>query len=195
MHRAALVALGAGLLLAAGAAQAALGTITIPGGSLIISGTIANATVNVSGSGILGGDGSIVGDVSLAPSGSLVPGATGAVGQLDGNAFAWTAGGTVAFQLGSNDALSDHLAFSGAFTRQGSGSYLFQFGDGAAPPTPGTTYTLATFASQSGFAASDFSYAYSGSAAALNGQFQLTPNALLFTVISTPVELQSFDVD
>jgi hypothetical protein len=35
---------------------------------------------------------------------------------------------------------------------------------------------------------------YTGSADALIGQFQLNANALLFTVISTPVELQSFDV-
>ncbi len=84
---------------------------------------------------------------------------------------------------------------SGALSRQGSGAFEFRFGDGATPPSPGTTYTLVTFASQSGFSASDFTYVYTGSADALIGEFRLDADALRFTVISTPVELQSFEVD
>lgn len=190
------VALALTLALASGVAQAAPGMITVPGGSLIVNGTLANADVTVSGSGTLGGEGTILGGaVTLAATGIVAPGIPAAAGELDSDALTWQAGGAMAFQLGANDAASDHLAFVGSLTKQGSGAFQFAFGDGATPPTPGATYTLLSFAGQTGFTASDFSYTYAGSQAALNGQFQLTPTALLFTVISTPVELQSFDVN
>lgn len=195
VHHRARIVLAMGLLLAGGMAQAAPGATTVAGGSLMVNGTLANTTVSVSNSGTLGGNGSVGGTVLLAPSGIVAPGASNAVGELDGDAFTWQGGGAIAFQLGANDALSDHLAFAGSFVRQNAGSFLFQFADGATPPTAGTTYTLITFANQSGFTPADFSYVYTGSAAALIGQFQLNANALLFTVISTPVELQSFDID
>ncbi len=194
-HGGTCLVLAGGLLLACGAAHAAAGATAVPGGSLIVNGTLANTVVTVSGNGILGGNGTIAGDVVLAPSGTVAPGAVGTVGELDGNAFTWQAGGSLAFQLGANNATSDHLVFAGSLARQGAGTYRFDFSDGATPPTPGTTYTLITFANQSGFSPADFSYAYSGSLSALIGQFQLSATALTFTVISTPVELQSFEVD
>jgi hypothetical protein len=116
------------------------------------------------------------------------------VGQLDADAFDWQ-GGSMAFQLGVDDAASDHVALAGNLVKQGSGPFQFNFRDGAAPPSPGTTYTLITFAGQNGFSPTDFTYAYGGNAAGLNGEFELGPTALRFTVISTPVELQSFGVD
>ncbi|GAA0716470.1 hypothetical protein [Dokdonella soli] len=189
------IALAGGLLLTGGAANAAVGATAVAGGSLIVNGTLANTTVNVSNNGTLGGNGTIGGDVILAPSGTVAPGAVGAVGELDGNAFTWQAGGAIAFQLGTNNAASDHLVFAGSLARQGTGTFQFKFTDGVAPPTPGTTYTLITFANQSGFSPTDFSYAYNGALSALNGQFHLSATALTFSVISTPVELQSFEVN
>ncbi|MEO6687899.1 MAG: hypothetical protein ABIS07_04175 [Dokdonella sp.] len=168
---------------------------SVAGGSVIVNGTLGNTAVTVSNSGILGGNGTIGGDVALTATGVVAPGSSGAVGELDGGAFSWQAGGGIAFQLGVNDAASDHLQFLGSMVKQGAGAFQFQFADGATPPTAGATYTLITFANQSGFNVSDFSYAYTGSQPALIGQFQLSPNALMFKVISTPVELQSFDVN
>ena len=194
-HRSLGIVFAIGAALASSLAQAAAGVTSVAGGAMMVNGTLGNTAVSVSNNGTLGGNGTIGGDVTLAPTGIVAPGAATAVGELDGGAFAWQGGGKIAFQLGTNDAASDHLQFTGSMTRQGAGAFQFQFSDGATPPTPGTTYTLITFANQSGFSASDFSYAYTGSADALVGQFQVNANALLFTVISTPVELQSFDVN
>ena len=87
------------------------------------------------------------------------------------------------------------FAFWGAFLAGMLVLYLFAFDDADTLPTAGTTYTLMSFAAQSGFSASDFSYSYSGAAPALNGEFVLTDGALLFHVTSLPVGLQSFTVD
>ena len=183
------------LLLAATGTASAAGLVTVPGGSLIVNGSLTNADVTVSGTGQLGGNGTIGGNVTLQPSGAIAPGATAAVGELDANGFSWQGGGSMAFQLGATDAASDHLVFAGPLAKQGTGAFHFDFGDGATPPAPGTTYTLVTFTNQSGFSVSDFSYSYSGSNAALNGQFHLSATALTFSVISTPIELQSFEID
>jgi hypothetical protein len=181
------------VVLASGLAHA--GVTEVPAGALRINGTWANSSIAVSGTGLLGGNGSILGPVTLASGGTIALGRDAAVGELDVNALTWQAGGAIQFRLGANDALSDRLAFTGALTRQGAGPFEFRFDDGAAPPTAGMTYTLITFASQSGFSPADFSYVYGGSAETLIGEFQLDQDALRFTVLSTPVELQSFDVD
>jgi hypothetical protein len=187
---------GIALLFAAAAADVAhAGTITVPTGSLRVDGTIDGAGIVVSGSGIGAGTGSIAGDITLAAGGTLAPGGASAVGALDAIGLAWQAGGAIAFRLGANDAASDQLILSGPLSRQGAGSFEFRFADGATPPTAGATYTLIRYASQNGFSATDFSYAYTGSASALVGQFRLDPDALRFVVISTPVELQSFEID
>jgi hypothetical protein len=191
-----MVHVGSTLLFAAtvsGAAHA--GTLSVPAGALRTDGTIAGAGVVVSGSGIGAGSGSITDDVTLAAGGTLAPGGAAAVGVLDAVGLAWQAGGAIAIRLGANDAASDQLVLSGLLSRQGTGSFQFRFDDGATPPTAGATYTLIRFAGQSGFDATDFSYVYAGSASALVGQFRLDPDALRFVVISTPVELQSFEVD
>ena len=181
------------LVAIAGSAHA--GTTLIPTGALQLDGSLANSTVEVSGTGRLGGEGVVGGEVTLGAGGIIAPGRVGAVGELGADALTWQGGGAIAFQLGADDIDSDRIALSGALTHQGAGTFEFRFDDGAAPPTAGTTYTLVTYASQAGFSAADFIYSYSGSAPALIGEFRLDPDALRFVVISTPVELQSFSVD
>ena len=183
------------IVLAAAAGVARAGVTEVPAGALRINGTWANSSIAVSGTGLLGGNASILEPVTLAPGGTIAPGRDTTIGELDGNALTWQAGGAIQFRLGANNTLSDRLAFTGALTRQGNGSFEFRFGDGTTPPTAGMTYTLITFASQSGFSPADFSYVYGGSAETLIGEFRLDPDALRFTVVSTPVELQSFEVD
>lgn len=186
-----------GLLLAvaAGGVQAGTAaTLRIGGGTLYVPGTIAHAEVRAEG-GTLAGDGSVLGAVVLGTGGALAPGPLAGAGTISATSLNWQPGAGVRHRLGSGDADSDHTALSGTLTRAGSGAYLFAFDDADTLPTAGTTYTLMSFAAQSGFSASDFSYSYSGAAPALNGEFMLTDGALLFHVTSLPVGLQSFSVD
>lgn len=183
------------LALLATAALAQAGITRVPAGALQLDGRLTASDVEVSGSGVFGGDGVVGGEVTLAAGGTLAPGRRTLVGQLAADALTWQGGGGIAFRLGADESVSDHIALDGALTRQGAGGWSFRFGDGSTPPTPGTTYTLISFASQAGFNETDFSYTYVGNAPDLIGQFRLDADALRFTVISTPVELQSFGID
>jgi len=179
----------------AGAAHAGtLGTISLGGGTLYLPGTISNAQILTQG-GTLAGDGVVEGPVSLDANGTLAPGAIATAGVISADSLLWQPDGVVHHRLGANDGDSDHTDLSGALTRSGTGAYHFDFSDAAVPPVPGASYTLMTFASQSGFSASDFDYSYAGANDDLVGEFQLNATSLVFHVISTPVELQSFDVD
>ena len=171
-----------------------LGTISLGGGTLYLPGTISNAQVLTQG-GTLAGDGIVEGAVSLDPGGTLAPGATASAGVISADSLIWQAGGDVHHRLGANDGGSDHTDLTGALTRSGTGTYHFNFSDASTPPVPGATYTLMTFASQSGFSAADFDYSYTGANEDLVGEFQLNATSLMFRVISTPVELQGFEVD
>jgi len=192
LRTAAAIAIGGCL---AGAAQAGtLGTISLGGGTLYLPGTISNAQILTEG-GTLAGDGVVEGAVSLDANGTLAPGASAAAGTISADSLTWQADGVVHHRLGANDGDSDHTDLGGALVRGGSGDYHFDFSDADVPAVPGASYTLMTFASQSGFSADDFSYSYSGANDDLVGEFQLNANSLVFHVISTPVELQSFDID
>lgn len=179
----------------AGAAHAGtLGSISLGGGTLYLPGTISNAQVLTQG-GTLAGDGVVEGPVSLDANGTLAPGATAAAGTISADSLTWQPNGVVHHRLGANDGGSDHTDLSGALTRSGTGTYHFNFTDANVPPVPGASYTLMTFASQTGFSASDFDYSYTGANDDLVGEFQLNATSLVFHVISTPVELQRFEVD
>lgn len=198
---------GGGLLLAVGTLACALaqaqptdpagvaGTTSINGGALFVNGAIDNTLVRVSNGGRLGGDGVIGGTIVLEDAGMILPGDDANVGELDASAMEWQAGGSFAFQLGVDDGGSDHLAVLGSLDKSGVGSFAFEFRDGLTQPSAGTTYTLIDYASVNGFDVGDFSYTYTGSVPDLVGVFNLTPTALLFTVQSTPVDLQSFRID
>lgn len=173
------------------------GPTAVDAGTLVVAGALGDTSVTVASAARLAGDGTIAGAIALESGGTVEPGAIDTVGTLDAGAMNWRNEGAIAFQLGADQAGSDLLALSAAFAKVGDGApgaYLFRFFDGAGPPTL-TTYTLITFATPSGFTVDDFGYTYSGALPGLAGTFELTPTALLFTVTSLPVELQSFRVD
>jgi len=184
--------LGSSSTLTLAAVHTYTGATTVAAGTLNVQGTLGNTTTTVEKTGVLAGDGSIFGAVELTSGGTISPG--NGVGTLTAGALDWSAGGSFAFQLGADDATSDHLALASALTKSGAGTYQFDFRDGNAPPTL-ATYTLITFTSSNGFSANDFSFTYSGAKPTLQGTFELTPTALLFHVASLPVRLQEFGVD
>ena len=153
------------------------GGTTIESGALDVSGDIGD--VSASG-GILGGDGT-VGNITLGTDGSIAPG--DGVGTLHGTSLMWDGAGSFDFQLGESNSTSDSdlLALSAALTKGVAGTYVFHFTDGNGAPQLGVTYTLATFASSSGFSASDFSFDYTGANPILSGTFRLQPTSLTFT--------------
>jgi T5SS/PEP-CTERM-associated repeat protein/autotransporter-associated beta strand protein len=169
------------------------GITNIVEGTLVVQGTLGKTPTTVQYDAKLEGTGSIGGPIVLQTHATLSPGLNGP-GVLTGGSLEWIAGGLVPFQLGADESDSDLLALSGAFIKHGTGLYRFDFSDGNAPPALGT-YTLITFANSNGFSAGDFSFTYSGSLRALNGTFELTPNALLFRISALPVRLQSFEVE
>lgn len=120
--------------------------------------------------------------------GTVSPGALGgeAVGTLTAPGFGWAAGGNIQFQLGDRATNSDLLSVAQLVKMTGINANTFRvdFRDGPGLPQPGATYTIATFAAQSGFTQSDFSYGYAGALDGFGGQFLLTPTSLLFQVTS-----------
>jgi T5SS/PEP-CTERM-associated repeat protein/autotransporter-associated beta strand protein len=174
------------------AASTYTGPTSVSGGALIVEGSLGNTSTSVTSGATLAGNGSIGGPVGLHSGGTIAPG--NLVGTLNATSLDWNGDGVMTFALGADDADSDRLALSGALSKQGSGSYRFDFSDAAVPPVL-RTYTLITFTSSSGFSAGDFNYSYTGTLLGLAGTFELTPTALLFHVSSLPVELQLFSVD
>ncbi len=96
--------------------------------------------------------------------------------------LAWTGGSAIDFQLGATAAASDAITLTGALSKVGSGSYRFHFSDGAAAPTCGTAYPLIQAGSISSFAASDFSFDYSGSHPGFGGSFSIIDDDVVFTL-------------
>lgn len=156
------------------------GGTTVTGGTLRVNGSATNSLFSVSG-GTLGGSGA-VGDTILH-TGSLAPG--NSAGTLTLDSLTWN-GGTLAFELGANQAGSDQLAVSGAFTKGTGPTFYFNFTDAATAPIAGATYTLLTFGSQAGFTTGDFSYSYTGALSGFSGAFDLQAGRLNFTVAAIP---------
>jgi len=123
------------------------------------------------------------------------------IGTLAVQDLNWFAGAQLRFQLGRSAALSDQMIVSGNLTQNGIGSYVFAFSDASTPPLPGVAYTLITFASNQGFAESDFSFTYAGIPApgqgsGMVGAFKLTSTQLQFTpsvVVSDLLFRNGFD--
>lgn len=149
---------------------------TASGGTLQVDGTVGAVAVNAGGT--LGGTGT-VGAITLA-GGAVAPG--NSPGTLTGASLAWNGGSGFNFELGSAPAQSDLLVLTGALSKAGGSGFVFHFADGGGTPQVGTTYPLIQFASQSGFAESDFSFDYSGSTGGLRGHFSLSANQLDFVV-------------
>jgi hypothetical protein len=171
------------------------GANTYSGGTTILGGTLfantaapdsatGSGAVVVNG-GTLAGNGNVAGDVALQ-SGAIAPGGSaGAVATLSTGALIWS-GGAIDLQLGATPSASDAIVVAGALSKAGSGPHVFHFSDGASPPvTCGTTYTLIQASSISGFAESDFSFDYSGSATGFAGRIAIAGNNVVLMGLCT----------
>ena len=147
----------------------------VQAGTLKVDGAIGGARAT---GGTLGGSGN-AGAIQLVSGGVVAPGDS--PGTLQGTDMSWDGGGVFQFELGSDAAGSDLLALSGVLSKGAGSGFVFHFADGTGAPVA-RSYRLITFASQSGFAVSDFSYNYSGSAGGLQGRFELSAGALDFVV-------------
>jgi hypothetical protein len=119
-------------------------------------------------------------------SGAIAPGGSaGAVATLSTGALTWS-GGAIDLKLGATPSASDAIVVAGALSKAGSGPHVFHFSDGASPPvTCGTTYTLIQASSISGFAESDFSFDYSGSATGFAGRIAIAGNNVVLMGLCT----------
>ncbi len=146
-------------------------------GMLVLSGTDSRGGTMHVNAGSLAGTGTILGDVTLAGGARIAPGdpaAGGGVGTLWMGSLTWDGGGSMNFQLGATTAASDLLqVFSGPLAKGLGGSFVFHFGMGAQPPQPGTLYTLIQSNTIAGFVATDFSFDFDGTYAALDGSFAI----------------------
>jgi len=162
------------------------GTLNINGGTVDGSNTVHNL-------GLIDGYGTL--SANVANDALMTIGDAPAT--LQGSTLTWNGGSAFNFQLGNTNSTADTdlLALSGTLTKGTAGTYMFHFSDGNGAPQAGVTYTLITFGSTSGFAATDFTFDYVGANPGLNGTFSITASALTFTPSALPVRLQSFDVN
>lgn len=161
------------------------GGTTVTAGTLRIEGEVGAVTVNDAAT--LAGSGA-VGAITLNSGGTIAPG--GRPGTLSAASFAWNGGAKLVEQLGANDAVSDHLVIAGALSKESGNGFAIELQDAATPPTAGTTYTLAGFASNN-FALGDFSVTYAGTGpgSSLTGTLALTSVTLQYTVESVVSDL------
>lgn len=142
---------GGTLKLATGSSIASTPTITIASGATLDVTSLASSSLTLGGTQAIQGSGSVSGTVITGASTSTIaPGMS--PGTLTVSALNAANGGTFNFELGS---VSDQLAITGALTGStNAGDLNFNFSD-AGGLTAGTTYTLFTFGSQSGFSETD----------------------------------------
>ena len=152
-------------------------TVTLTSGVLSGTGTFTGS-ITVNG-GLVTSTGT-AGDVTVNAGGAINPGNTGVAGAFAADTLTWNSNDVLSglrFDLGADNASSDSIAITGAFTK-GSGSiFAFNFTDIGA--TASFTYTLLTFDSTD-FSAGDFS------ATGVAGTFGMDANSLTFTVSAIP---------
>jgi len=158
------------------------GATLVSNGTLIVNGSITSSSqVTVQNGATLGGTGS-VSSIILASGAELAPGAD--LSTLQAASLSWSGGATLSFELSSTTANSSLLDLSGAFTKAGPGSYVFDFlGGGFYNGLTATSYTLVNF-DMTDFSVGDFSFVNLQSG--LTGSFQIEDNALLFNVTAIP---------
>lgn len=157
------------------AASTYSGPTTVASGALDVIGTVGGAVSLASGA-TLEGDGTIDGNVTQQAGGIVAPGPGTGTGTLGvGGDYTWngSTGATADFQLSDTGSGSDQLAITGALAEGQGSNFEFDF-DGTGEP--GTTYTLASFASTT-FGASDFSYTDLGTG--LTGTFSIVNGDML----------------
>ena len=171
---------GTGTLELAGANTFA-GMAFVQAGTLIVSGSTTGLGVEVLSGATLAGSGATT-SILLDSGATLAPG-DGTTATLTATGLTWKAGAVGRFDLGAANA-SDRIALgSGPLTKNGAGTFAFDFGGGG---QNGQLYTLATFGSTS-FIAADFTA--TNLAAGVTGTFQISGGQLQFsTTLPSPLE-------
>ena len=159
-----------GGVLVLGGANTVTGPFTVTDGMLVVSDSLASSTLIISSPATLGGIGSATGAVILA--GSL----SSKDGPLTVGSLTWSGGATLDAALGGANSFT--IAVTGALTKGSAGAYKIALTDGGV--TPGQTYTLMTFGSNSGFTVSDFTVT------GVSGTVSLTATELRFTAAALP---------
>lgn len=172
-----------GILRLTGTASTYTGGTTVSGGTLLANNASGSATgtgaITVNG-GFFGGTGTASGAITINAGGAITPGDGGAGTFTGGSSLTWNSDNTLAgmtFDLGVNQAASDQLVLTGAFTKGTGSAFVFNFTD--AGYTPSFAYTLVTFGSTT-FVAGDFS------ATGAAGNFAIVGNSLQFTLSAVP---------
>ena len=163
------------------AANTFAGMAFVQAGTLVVSGSTSGIGVEVMSGATLAGGGATT-SILLDSGAALAPGDS-TTATLTGTGLTWKAGAICRFDLGAAGA-SDRIALGGgALTKNGEGTFAFDFGGGG---QNGQLYTLATFGSTS-FSAADFSAA--NLAAGVTGTFQISAGQLQFSTIPpSPLE-------
>lgn len=171
----ALEKLGPGTLTFTGVSDFA-GPATISEGAIMIDESgFLESSVTVKAGASFGGDGSVNGAVVMEDGAMLIP-----IDCFDtGGDVTWHAGAGMTSNLGAFGG-SDILEVGGNFTKAGSGSYAFSFGD--AGWEIGGTYLLVVF-TDTDFLASDFSFTNGGG---FDGYFTKDDTTVSFTVTAIP---------
>ncbi|HEY8995378.1 MAG TPA: MBG domain-containing protein, partial [Lacunisphaera sp.] len=157
------------------------GPVAVNAGTLRVTGNLGAAPtgLTINAGAALTGNGTINRPVVLNASGTIAPGGAGAAAALNAASLTWNAGGVLAFDLGT---AADQLVLTGALTKGGTGSYVFQLAPDATVALG--SYTLASFGSTN-FTATDFSAM--GIPAGLAGRFVVTATELKLIVYGPPV--------
>lgn len=170
---------GPGTLVLNGIIQALLNPLA---GTLEIDGT-SNTTIDVPSGVTLSGNGTLGGVTQIESGGKLKPGTPGNPGTISGNLLSMVDNSQIFLRVGKR---SDQIKLTGAFSASGAGLHQFVFVDGDTPPKAGDVYTVAEYASTSGFSAGALNntYAYIGTGAGdtLLGTFSVGATKMTFTV-------------
>lgn len=166
---------------------------TYAGGTLIDEGALSvendsgsatgSGAVTIDSGGTLAGYGSVAGAVTLSSAGNIAP---GYADRLRLGSLVWKSGGKVTLGLADSTDFSDRLQITGALTKNGGAPHEIVLVDNGI--VKGTDYVLMTFASKSGFSASDFTVT------GMQGQLSITATQLLFHAGPPPVYAQSLTV-
>jgi len=166
------------------------GGVVVAAGTLLANGinSTGSSAVTVNSGATLGGNGTVNGTVTLAAGGRLSPGDMAAdnVASLagtfnGGSSLTWNSDDSTAgmvFHLGIDQASSDQIVVTGAFTKGSGSNFIFDFTGSTINPS--ITYTLITFGSTD-FSLGDFS-AINGA----GGVFGFAGNSLTFSAIPEP---------
>jgi len=151
-------------------------------GVLELDGT-ATGTLDVASGVTLTGVGTMGPTTQLEPGSKLKPGTPGKPGTISGNFLSWVDPSQIYLRVGKR---ADSIKLTGTFAANGAGVHQFVFVDGDTPPKVGEVYTVAEYASATGFSASALNdtYAYIGTGAGdtLLGTFSVGATKMTFTV-------------